>query len=198
MDVPAWEKEKRKDDDTSLCQMEERTSGSKSRPRWSVMEEIDKIPEQRHQLLHEEVRNVVPGTVNVVRGGTNIRQVPDLREEQEIYQSATSYEVIDDIDFPFLPQRDGLDAHSIRNTSLQGVEATKQRKTEDQIQTSALSPTNATTEDCLTPNVSMIEPMERKHEASLSAHSVDDYQLPDYVQNYQDQTQTQTQEQGEK
>ena len=78
-----------KDDDTSACQMEERTPGFKSRPRQSVMEETDKIPEQRCQLLHEEVRNVVPGTVNVIRRGTNVREVPDFGEEQETDQSAT-------------------------------------------------------------------------------------------------------------
>ena len=101
------------------------------------MEEIDKIPEQRHQLLHEEVRNVVPGTVNVARGGTDIREVPDLREKQKIDQLATSYEVIDDIDFSPL-HRYALDTHSIRNSSSEGFEVTKQRKREDQIQTSGL------------------------------------------------------------
>ena len=80
------------------------------------MEEIDTIPEQRHQLLHEEVRNVVPGMVNVVRGGANVREVPDLREEQEIDQSATSYEMIDDIYFTSFP-RDVLHTHNIRNRS---------------------------------------------------------------------------------
>ena len=76
--------EKRKDDDTSAHQREERTSDIKSRPRQHVMEDVGKIPEQRHQLLLEEVRNVVPGMVNVVRGGTNVRELLDLREEQEI------------------------------------------------------------------------------------------------------------------
>ena len=79
-------------------------SGSKARPRWSVMGNIGKIPEQRHHLHHEEVRNVMPGMVNVVRGGTNIREAPDLREEQETDQSTTSYEVINDIDFPSFPK----------------------------------------------------------------------------------------------
>ena len=124
---PGLGKGKIKDDDTSAWQMGERTSGFKSRPRQSVMEEINKIPEQRHQLLCGEVRNVEPGTVSVVREGTNVREVLDLREEQETDQSATSYEVIDDIDFHFFP-RDVLDAHSIRNRSSQGIEATRQRK----------------------------------------------------------------------
>ena len=70
-------RKKRKDDDTSALQREERTLSPKSRPRQSVVEEIDKIPAQRHQLLHEEVRKVVPGMVIVVRGGTNVREIPD-------------------------------------------------------------------------------------------------------------------------
>ena len=89
-----------------------------------MWKKLIKILQQRCQLLHEKVRNGMPGTVHVVRGGTNVRKVPDLREEQEIDHSATSYEVIDDIDFPFFP-RDALEAHCIRNRSLQGVEATK-------------------------------------------------------------------------
>ena len=49
---------------------------------------MDKIPEQMCQLLHVQVRNLMLRTINVVRGGINIRKVPDLREEQEIDQSA--------------------------------------------------------------------------------------------------------------
>ena len=55
-----------------------------------------------YQILHYYV---VPGTVNVVRGGTDVREVSYLKKDQETDQSATSYEVIDDIDFPFLPMR---------------------------------------------------------------------------------------------
>ena len=75
-----------------------------------------------------------------------------------------------------------LDAHSIRSRSLQGIEATKQRKREDQMQTSAPSLISGTTEDQSMSNVCMIEPEERKHELSLLAHSVGDYQLPVFAE----------------
>ena len=69
----------------------------------------------------------MPETVNVVRRGTNVIEVLVCRKEHEMYQSATSYEVTDDIDFSAFP-RDALEAHSIINRSSQGVEVTKQRK----------------------------------------------------------------------
>ena len=46
------------------------------------------------------------------------------------------------------------------------------------MQTSALSLTSTTTEDQPKPNVSMIESTERKHELSLLANIVGDYQSP--------------------
>ena len=60
----------------------------------------------------------MPGTVNTVRGGNNVTEVPFLREEQDIDQLVTSYEVSDDIHFPSFP-RVKLETHSIRNRSSQ-------------------------------------------------------------------------------
>ena len=38
LDVQAWEKDKKKDDDTSAHQREERTPGCESKPKWGVVE----------------------------------------------------------------------------------------------------------------------------------------------------------------
>ena len=97
---------------------------SKSKSRQNALGEIKRILEQRHQFLHEEVKNIVPGAGSIVRGITNVGEVPDLRDGGEAQQSTILHKLIVDIDFPSFP-RDASEPSNIKNRSLYGFEASR-------------------------------------------------------------------------
>ena len=96
----------------------------------SALREINEIPDQRHQLLHEDEKNEVPRTFYIVRGGTDVRRVPDIGEDKDTDQLATSYEVINDTDFTSFPKDKSIARNHNRYSQKVEISTQKKRKVE--------------------------------------------------------------------
>ena len=129
-------------------------------------------------------------------GDTCAKEVPDTEEEKEVHQSATSYVVIDNMDFPFSPRNSQqLVASTLSIVTHSQKELwclAKRKKRSWNLQHLTKSHTSAATEDLLTLDPSVMGSVVEKTTLNMSEDSTTSNHSPIKKENPKSGTDTAT------